>query len=433
MRVRRITQQRAPRPVGLALLCLLLIVMFANCRSGKQTYQPPPPTVEAPQIDPWKEAARKVEEDRGEPVGRKAQVEIPAELQHYSDRRRFLAVQVAETREQAYKLPLDYTDLVELIQKHQLVEMEPLGADYILYGVGETATDEPFEHYDLQTGENVPLYDTEEEYKKEDDKLAESLKEPQARLARLEAEIKKMPKRDRARRSALLAESAESKKSIAAIAARKNLLESFYKNPEQRRKLLSEYQTLVDMASSFEGKSYDLNDPAARRKYKVRLLSFIRPEAREVLSEIAHSYKEKFNRPLPITSLVRPEQYQKRLSETNANATRISMPPHATGLAFDVYNYYMTSAEQQFLMSLIAKLKGEGRVEALREKRDHIHVFVFPDGRPPEEKLVAKEINQKGAKPRLEAKNKPEAKTKRGKKVSPVAQAQGGRRSRSSN
>jgi hypothetical protein len=87
----------------------------------------------------------------------------------------------------------------------------------------------------------------------------------------------------------------------------------------------------------------------------------------------------------------------------------------------------MTSAEQHYLMSLIAKLKGEGRVEALREKRDHIHVFVFPDGRPPEEKMVAKEINQTGAKPR------PEAKTKRGKKASPVAQAQSGRRSRSSN
>src|SRR4029079_2416582 len=130
--------------------------------------------------------------------------------------------------------------LVELIQKHQLVEMEPLGTDYILYGVGETATDEPFEHYDLQTGENIPLYATEEEYKKEDDKLAESMKEPQARLAKLDAEIRKTPRRDRARRSVLLAETAESQKSIAVIAARKKLLESFYKNTEQRRKLLSE-------------------------------------------------------------------------------------------------------------------------------------------------------------------------------------------------
>ncbi|HKS42764.1 MAG TPA: hypothetical protein VJX74_19285, partial [Blastocatellia bacterium] len=93
-----------PRLV-LVTLCFLFAFPSANCRSNKQTQQPPPPTVEAPQVDPWKEAAHKVEEDRGEPVGRKAQIEIPAELQHYSDRRRFLAVQVAESRELPYKPP----------------------------------------------------------------------------------------------------------------------------------------------------------------------------------------------------------------------------------------------------------------------------------------------------------------------------------------
>src|SRR4029079_16712656 len=102
-----------------ALFCVSLALMFANCKSDKQTQQPPPATVDAQQVDPWKEAARKVEEDRGAPVGRKAQIEIPVELKHYSDRRRFLAAQVAEARSLKYKLPLDFSDLVELIKAKQ--------------------------------------------------------------------------------------------------------------------------------------------------------------------------------------------------------------------------------------------------------------------------------------------------------------------------
>lgn len=423
MSKKQITRPRAAQIIFSAL-CFLLVLQFANCRGSKQTQQPPPPTVEASQADPWKEAAHKVEEDRGEPVGRKAQVEIPVELQHYSDRRRFLAVQVAESRGLTYKIPLDYTDLVELIREKLLVEMEPLGADYIIYGVGGNATGEPFEHYDIQTGENVPLYANDEEFTKEDERLTESLKGPTARLADLQSELRKTPKRDRSRRNTLATEAAGTQKSITAITDRKKLLESFYKNPEQKKRLLTDYRTLAEFASGFDGKSYDLNDPKARREFKVRLLSFIRPEARDVLSNIARSYKEKFDRPLPITSLIRPEQYQKHLSETNANATRIASPPHATGLAFDVYNYYMTSAEQNYLMGLIAKLESEGRVEALRETRDHIHVFVFPAGRRPDEKLIAQELNYKSSQPAAEAKNR------RGKKVAATGRAQNGRRSR---
>ena len=65
-------------------------------------------------------------------------------------------------------------------------------------------------------------------------------------------------------------------------------------------------------------------------------------------------------------------------------------PPHTTGLAFDIYYRFMTAAEQEFMMGEIARLEREGRVEALRELRDHYHVFAFPEGRAPEEKQVEK-------------------------------------------
>ena len=86
---------------------------------------------------------------------------------------------------------------------------------------------------------------------------------------------------------------------------------------------------------------------------------------------------------------MRTERYQRRLGRVNANATKVEFPPHTTGCAFDISYRYMAADEQQFLMDRIAQLEDEGRVEALRERRNHIHVFVFQDGRRPPEELIA--------------------------------------------
>ena len=102
-----------------------------------------------------------------------------------------------------------------------------------------------------------------------------------------------------------------------------------------------------------------------------------------MLKEFADSYHARFGRPLPVTSLVRPDEYQRRLSATNANATRIDTPPHSTGLAFDILYRHMTAEEQAHVMAHIARLRDAGRVEALRENRDHFHVFAFIDGKRP--------------------------------------------------
>ena len=108
-----------------------------------------------------------------------------------------------------------------------------------------------------------------------------------------------------------------------------------------------------------------------------------------MLDEIAASYHEKFDRPLPITSLIRPDEYQHLLSKTNPNATRIQTPPHSTGLAFDILYRYMTAGEQAHVMGHLARLKDDGRIEVLRENRDHYHVFAFIDGARPAEGLIA--------------------------------------------
>lgn len=369
-----------------------MIALATACGGCKRATVTAPPPAVAATVDPWKQAVSKVEQDRGEPVGRNASVEVPDELKHYADRRRFLAVQAADSRAHLDAIPDDFASLLPMIQQHQFVEMKPLDADYILYGVGQNVSAEPFAHYDRATGRDIPLAATEGDFKKEVQRAVESVNESKARLAYLEVEWRRAPKRDRARRATLRTEVAQARKAVPSMTAKNRLFGAFYADPLRRKLVLAEYQQLSDFARDFEGEAYDLNDADARGRLKTRLLSFVRPEARDVLIRIAHDYKEKFDRPLPISSLVRPEQYQHELATHNANAARGSTPPHSTGLAFDIYYGYMSSAEQQYLMSAIALLKDEGRIEALRESRDNIHVYVFAGGQRPGEKLVARVI-----------------------------------------
>jgi hypothetical protein len=354
--------------------------------------EPTPPMVDAPRVKTWKDMARKVEEPRGEPVGRAARVVVPPELRHYTDRKRFLAIQVAATREQEFDTPHDYAELVRLIQRDQLVEVRPFGEEYLLYGVAGLANGEPFTHYDPATGVEVPLYDGWGDFRDAHDEMSERLDELRAQVASQRAQLRKMPRKTRAQRRRRVAVQSRINGSAAAVRIlerRRKALASFYEDYDRRRFVVGEYRLLVDTAQAFEGRSYDLQQPAHRVRLKARLLSFLRPEARDLMLEIARGYQGRFDRPLPVSSLVRTLGYQRRLTRSNRNATEIETPPHASGMAFDVYTGRMAAAEQDALMATIAELERDGRVEALREPNDHVHVYVLPDGRRPDESLIA--------------------------------------------
>lgn len=370
------------------LLCgaLAVLVLLSACRTPSSVASVPAPP---PARDPVEEATAKVEQDRGEPTGRKAAVNTPAALKHYDNRYRFLSVQVAASLEQGYERPEDYAELARLIRLGEFVEMKQLGEHHILFGVGEKETDGPLTHYDKDTGVGVPLFALDEEYRSELSRLAVLIAETGGQVEGLRAQLKLMRKASRSIRRSLLARVSRAQKDIGLISLQKSVTESYCADPSRRRLLAVEYESLAKLAASIDGGPYDLADTASRRRFKVRLLSFSRPEAQQVIQEIAKAYGEQYNRPLPITSLVRTEQYQRHLSETNRNAARNAVPPHTTGQAFDIYYYFMSGAEQDFLMGEIARLKSEGRVEALRESRDNIHVFVFATGHPPAESLIA--------------------------------------------
>jgi len=360
------------------------------------TLDPVPASSAAAEGTPWGLAAKRVAEDRGEPTGRQAKVEVPPQLKHYSDTRRFLAIQVAEWKEHRVETPHDYAGLAGMIREGELVEVPAATESYVLYGVGALAGPEPFTHYDKSARESVAILD-EAELGSERARLEESAARGRAELGALKAEADSLGKKERSRRAALRAQVAKKEKEIEAGRERAQLLDSFYGDAGRRGDLFSERVSLASLAADFHGRKYDLADKRSRREMKARMLAHLRPEALAVMKELAESYLGRFGRPLPVTSLVRPDEYQHRLSKSNSNATRIETPPHSTGLAFDILYRYMTAEEQEYVMADIARLRDEGRVESLRENRDHFHVFAFVDGRRPDEALIAASLGHSTA------------------------------------
>jgi hypothetical protein len=342
-------------------------------------------TAEAAEVNAWTRAMAVVKQDRGEPIGKQAEVAIPPQLRHYSDTRRFLAIQVAEWRKYGFETPQDFVDLGAMIRNGQLVALQPVSENYILFGVGGNANKEPFTRY--EKGHSLNLY-SEAGLRQEYARVAESLSKIQKEIASLKHELSGVNKRDRSLRSKLQIQTVEKEKALTVERKNKEQLDRFYGDAEKRQGLLRDYQSLAELGKSFPARAFDIADASARRDMKVRMLSSLRPEALKVLEEIGASYRQKFDRPLPITSLVRPDEYQHQLSKVNPNATRIETPPHSTGLAFDIYYHFMTAEEQSHVMAHLAQLKDEGRIEVLRENRDHYHVFAFIDGIRPDEALI---------------------------------------------
>ena len=97
---------------------------------------------------------------------------------------------------------------------------------------------------------------------------------------------------------------------------------------------------------------------------------------------------------------MRTARYQRRLARVNRNASHVDVAPHTTGEAFDVSYKFMSPAEQNFVMQQVARMEREGLVEALREPKNSLHVYVFAEGHRPSEALVAQSLDDVGEVPR---------------------------------
>jgi hypothetical protein len=283
-------------------------------------------------------------------------------------------------KEHQVQTPQDFVGLGAMIARGELVQLRSVNENYLLFGVGGNANNQPFTRFENR--KRISLYN-EAQLRQEYDRLAGSQAKFFNEIAGLKLQLAGLARsksRQRAQRTALQTQIATAEKALKVDREDKALLDHYYGNRETRQQLFADYDALeklaVEKLDKPTGKAFDPDNANARRQMKVQMLSSLRPEAMKVLEEVAGSYHAKFNRPLPLTSLVRPDEYQLELSKTNPNATRIETPPHSTGLAFDILYRY------------VARLKDEGRIEVLRENRDHYHVFAFVDGARPREEFI---------------------------------------------
>src|ERR1041384_6982375 len=84
----------------------------------------------------------------------------------------------------------------------------------------------------------------------------------------------------------------------------KTLLDQNQQQPDPRPDLSRDYEALQKLAKNFNGRSYDLENPADRLALKMNMLSALRPQALKIMQEVAAAYHTEFNRPLPVSSPV---------------------------------------------------------------------------------------------------------------------------------
>ncbi|HSE32069.1 MAG TPA: DUF5715 family protein [Pyrinomonadaceae bacterium] len=376
--------------------------------------------------DAWTKAIEKVKEDRGEAAGQGG-IEIPPELRHYSDRHWFLATQVAEVTKQKVQTCQDFVDLAGMIQRGEMVAVPAVTDSYVLFGVGAQADGDVFSKYENE--ENIELYpeaQLNDVYKR----VNEQQSAIQAQIRELNNQFGALKKKDREKRSELQKQITARQQDLQAVEKDKSVLDEVYSNAQSRQKLLRDYEFIHTFASNFRGRSYNIDDSSDRQALKVSMLRSLRPPALKIMAEVASAYHQQFDRPLPVSSLVRPEQYQRALRRVNRNAVLIDIPPHSTGLAFDIDYRYMSAREQSFVMAELARLEKEGRIEVIRESNANYHVFAFVNGTRPSDDMIRASLDEAGAPveaahhsgakaSKAKVKSKPKVKSRRPTKSTP--------------
>jgi len=345
--------------------------------------------------DLWARSMEKVKKDRAETE--KVALEIPTELRHYEDRHWFLATQVAEVKKFNVQPVQDFVDLAAMISRGEVVPVPAVTDTYILFGVAARVDGGVFTRY--VANQNIELND-EAGLRDAYARLESAHANLQKEISGLQSQLAALRKGDSTKQDELEKEITTREQQLKSNDENKAQLDQYYSqsygSPQSRPKLLRDYDSLQALAKNFRGRSFNLDDSSDRQALKIYLLSSLRPEGLKILEEVAKRYHDKFDRPLPVSSLVRPEQYQHLLRRFNRYAVLIDTPPHSTGLAFDIDYRYMSVAEQNFLMTELARMKDEGRIEVIRERGANYHVFAFIDGQRPSNELITASLEEAG-------------------------------------
>ncbi len=145
-----------------------------------------------------------------------------------------------------------------------------------------------------------------------------------------------------------------------------------------------DFEILSKVAQTAFSETYDIKSPNDRKRLKVKLLSSLHPNAKEILEKVSSDYANQFKRPLIINALTNSLEHQISLSKLDPkdikSRTRKFSPPHIFGYSFDISYAHMNVEEQQYLIDKLAVLKKEGIIHASIERglKQFFHVFVIP-------------------------------------------------------
>lgn len=108
---------------------------------------------------------------------------------------------------------------------------------------------------------------------------------------------------------------------------------------------------------------------------------YLRPWAHLLLTRLASQFRQRFRRPLRITSLTRTVGYQRQLARRNSNAAASTGPKasaHLTGACLDISKKGMSRTQQSWVRNVLYQLRAKGYLYAIEEfQQPTFHVLVL--------------------------------------------------------
>lgn len=113
---------------------------------------------------------------------------------------------------------------------------------------------------------------------------------------------------------------------------------------------------------------------------------YCRPWTAQFLTDLARAHEAAFQRPLEVSSAVRPADYQRRLMQTNGNAAPAEgdiVSPHETGATIDIAKGGLSRDEIAWMRRRLAALQAEGKIDVEEEfQQACFHITVYKNYAP---------------------------------------------------
>lgn len=117
--------------------------------------------------------------------------------------------------------------------------------------------------------------------------------------------------------------------------------------------------------------------------------AFYLPHADDFLVRLGRDFRSVFNKPIIVTSAIRPISYQRKLATRNRNAAPTEgsfASTHPTGATIDIGYKGLRREETAWIESYLSKKEADGVIQATKERYQAcFHVMVYT----PQERLAA--------------------------------------------